>query len=99
MSITEFLHNPKIAITTAAGTFVTSIAEWFGMFDSAAFAAVCAGLLSLTMAISHWRKTSLELKLKAVEIEAMIDEQTRKRIEAEQRAQVVGRKLTRESDK
>jgi hypothetical protein len=60
MSLNDFLTHPKTYLVTLSSAAFSSIADYFSWFDSASFAAVCAGLLSLALIYCHVRKSNAE---------------------------------------
>jgi hypothetical protein len=60
MNFNDLITHPKTYLIALFSTVFSSIADYFAWFDSAAFAAVCAGLLSLALIYCHLRKSNAE---------------------------------------
>ena len=101
MSINDFLTHPKIYLVTLSSAAFSSVADYFSWFDSAAFAAVCAGLLSLALIYCHLRKNRADIRAAAAR--ELLDniEIQRQQIRLEQERSLIasGVVFKRDSDK
>jgi hypothetical protein len=101
MSLNDFLTHPKTYLVTLSSAAFSSIADYFSWFDSAAFAAVCAGLLSLALIYCHVRKSNQERSIAVKELALREIELDRQRMRLEQERSLIasGVVFKRESDK
>jgi hypothetical protein len=101
MSLNDFLTHPKTYLVTLSSAAFSSIADYFSWFDSAAFAALCAGLLSLVLIYCHLRKSNAEKAISRRD-EALRDiEIARQRMRLEQERSLIasGVVFKRDEDK